>query len=200
MYISYSSCAKAKTNVFPSVLLSLVLKEKGVFGKGKASTQLYRYHLSFAPSSIFIHIQWGRISRPLKFLRFWWLMPKVEKLIGPKQKDRTTSLFFKNYFTKGEKLFKLQKPSWQLRGELLQGELLLNQRKSIWNMGEFLKSWKCLLKSYSYTIGYLQNNLKRLFQKICKNNLSGANVVQNVKLEESSHIYLEILSVGLNSK
>jgi hypothetical protein len=25
-------------------------------------------------------------------------------------------------------------------------------------------------------------------------------VVQNVKLEESNHIYLEILSVGLNSK
>jgi hypothetical protein len=53
------------------------------------------------------------------------------------------------------------------------------------------------LKSYSYTIGYLQKNLKRFLQKICKNNLSGANVVQNVKLEESNHIYLEILSIGL---
>jgi hypothetical protein len=46
----------------------------------------------------------------------------------------------------------------------------------------------------------LQKNLKRLFQKICKNKLSGANVVQNVKLEESNHIYLETLSVGSNSK
>jgi hypothetical protein len=41
-------------------------------------------------------------------------MPKREKLIGPKQKDRTTNLFFtttlffKNYFTKGEKIFQLQ--------------------------------------------------------------------------------------------
>jgi hypothetical protein len=57
-----------------------------------------------------------------------------------------------------------------------------------------------LLKSYSYAIGYLQKNLKRLLQKICKNKQSGANVVQNVKLKESNHIYLEILSVGLNSK
>jgi hypothetical protein len=51
-----------------------------------------------------------------------------------------------------------------------------------------------------YTIGYLQKNLKRLLQKICKNKQSGANVVQDVKLKESNHIYLEILSVGLNSK
>jgi hypothetical protein len=41
--------------------------------------------------------------------------------------------------------------------------------------------------------------LKTLFQKICKNKLCGANVVQNVKLEESNHVYLEILSIGLNS-
>jgi hypothetical protein len=54
-------------------------------------------------------------------------------------------------------------------------------------------------KSYSYTISYLQKNSKRLFQKICKNKLSGANVVQNVKIEESNHIYLEMFLVGLNS-
>ena len=34
---------------------------------------------------------------------------------------------------------------------------------------------------------------KTFQKKICKNNLSGANVVQNVKLEESNHTYLEIL-------
>jgi hypothetical protein len=44
------------------------------------------------------------------------------------------------------------------------------------------------------SICYLQKNLKRLFQKNCKNNLCGANVVQNVKLEESNHKYLEKLS------
>jgi hypothetical protein len=40
MHISYSSCAKAKTNVLPSVFLSIVLDRNGngVFGKGKAST------------------------------------------------------------------------------------------------------------------------------------------------------------------
>jgi hypothetical protein len=43
-------------------------------------------------------------------------MPKGEKLIGPKQKERTTTpplilKISKNYFTKGKKLFQLQKPS-----------------------------------------------------------------------------------------
>lgn len=38
-------------------------------------------------------------------------MPKGEKLIVPKQKDRTTRpSFLKNFFEKGEKLFKLQNP------------------------------------------------------------------------------------------
>jgi hypothetical protein len=32
---------------------------------------------------------------------------------------------------------------------------------------------------------------------ICKNNQSGVNVVQIVKLEESNHVYLELLSIGL---
>jgi hypothetical protein len=34
-------------------------------------------------------------------------------------------------------------------------------------------------KFYYFTLGHLQNNLKSLYQKICKNKLSGANVVQN---------------------
>jgi hypothetical protein len=40
MHISYSSCAKAKTNVLPRIFLCLVLNRKGneVVGKGKAST------------------------------------------------------------------------------------------------------------------------------------------------------------------
>jgi hypothetical protein len=33
-------------------------------------------------------------------------MPKGERLIGPKQKDRTTTLFSKTFFKKGERLFK----------------------------------------------------------------------------------------------
>jgi hypothetical protein len=70
---------------------------------------------------------------------------------------------------------------------LKQGENFQNLESAFW-------------KSYSHTFGYLQKNLKRLFQKICKNKVSGENVVQNVKIEESNHIYLKLLSVGLNSK
>jgi hypothetical protein len=39
----------------------------------------------------------------------------------------------------------------------------------------------------------LQKNLKELLQK----QASGANVVQNVKPEESNHKYVEIISIGL---
>jgi hypothetical protein len=52
---------------------------------------------------------------------------------GPKQKDRTPPPFSKlsnNFFTKGKKLFQLQKPSWQLRGELLQGSFYLAKGKA----------------------------------------------------------------------
>jgi hypothetical protein len=34
-----------------------------------------------------------RIKRPLKFLCFWRLMPKGEKVLGPKQKNRNTTIF-----------------------------------------------------------------------------------------------------------
>jgi hypothetical protein len=38
------------------------------------------------------------------------------------------------------------------------------------------------LQSYSYTFDYLQKkNFEKIFQKICKNKTSGANVVQNIK-------------------
>jgi hypothetical protein len=92
------------------------------------------------------------------------------ELIGPKQKDRTTTDFqiFKNYFTKGMKLSQLQKPSWQLRWELLQGGFYLAKVKEFEIGGEFSKSSKCFLKTYFYTIGYLQKNLKRLSKRFAK--------------------------------
>jgi hypothetical protein len=37
---------------------------------------------------------------------------------------------------------------------------------------------------------------EKSFPKNLQNNLSGANVVQNIKLEESNHVYLEILSIS----
>jgi hypothetical protein len=59
------------------------------------------------------------------------LNAKGEKLLGPKQKDRTATLFSKNCFKNGKKILKLQKPSCPLRGEFIQRELLFSQRKSI---------------------------------------------------------------------
>jgi hypothetical protein len=119
----------------------------------------------------------------------------------PKAKGPHHHPVFKNYFTKGEKLVKLQNPSWQLRGEFLQGELLFSQRKSIWNRGRIFKILKMPFEIiFLYYWLFAKDFEKAFTNDLQKNNLSGANVVQNIKLEESIHIYLEILSVGLNSK
>jgi hypothetical protein len=42
--------------------------------------------------------------------------------------------------------------------------------------GESFKLENAFKIFYSYTLGKLQMNLKRFYQKICKNKLSGANV------------------------
>jgi hypothetical protein len=55
---------------------------------------------------------------------------------------------------------------------LKQGENFQNLESAFW-------------KSYFYTFGYLQKNLKTLFRKICKNKLSGAIVVQNIKKKKA---------------
>jgi hypothetical protein len=54
-------------------------------------------HLTLQISIIFTHISFTnreKIKRALKSLCFWRLMPKGEKVLSPKQKDRTTN--FKN--------------------------------------------------------------------------------------------------------
>jgi hypothetical protein len=56
-------------------------------------------------------------------------MPKEEKLIGPKQKYHTTTLFFK----KGEKIFQLQNKTLLITKGITSsgGVFLSSQRKSI---------------------------------------------------------------------
>jgi hypothetical protein len=58
MHISYSCCAKAKTNVLPSVFLYLVLDLKGneVVGKGKASTTFSSVSYILCPTHVFTFI------------------------------------------------------------------------------------------------------------------------------------------------
>jgi hypothetical protein len=99
---------------FEVYFMCLVLDWKGnaVFGKGKASTQLCRYHLYFAlthqpPIGMIFHsyslFQRGRKFKGSQVLRFWRLMPKGEKVLSLKQKDRTTILKFSK--TKGQNYF-----------------------------------------------------------------------------------------------
>jgi hypothetical protein len=117
MHISYSSCAKAKTNVFSSIFLYLVVDRKGngVFGKDKgfhsnSNRIIYPLSLLLQLSMVrtFIHICFTicekllgpngeKILKGSQVLRFWQLMPKGERILSPKQKDRTTTTLKKLY-------------------------------------------------------------------------------------------------------
>jgi hypothetical protein len=89
MHISYSSCAKAKTNVLPSVFLYLVLDltGNGVVGKGKASTTFLSVSYTLCPTHVFT----------LEFFSFLALNTKGGEINRSKQKDRTTTMFSKNF-------------------------------------------------------------------------------------------------------
>jgi hypothetical protein len=110
MHISYSSCAKATTNVLSSVFLYLVIdwKGNGVFWQrqgfhSKSNGIIYPLSLLLQLSIVwpFTRIHFTICEKVLgpkgrevhegsQVLRFWRLMPKGEKILSPKQKDRTT--------------------------------------------------------------------------------------------------------------
>jgi hypothetical protein len=87
----------------------------------------------------------------------------------------------------------LLKPSWKLRGEFHSGGVLLSQRKSIWISN--LENASRNLIHIPLTI--CKNILKRLSKIICKNKISGANVVQNIKRKKANHAYLVKVKIGL---
>jgi hypothetical protein len=54
------------------------------------------------------------------FFVFWRLMPKGERLIGPKQKDRTTT-HFQKLFHKGEDIISITKTLLTAKGRTSSG-------------------------------------------------------------------------------
>jgi hypothetical protein len=94
MHISYSSCAKAKTNVLPRVSLYLVLnwKGNGVVGKGKAFAPYSS--VSFALLMYLLHIF---LDKDPSISLFLVLNAKGGEINRPKQKDCTTTLFSENF-------------------------------------------------------------------------------------------------------
>jgi hypothetical protein len=97
MHIFYSSCAKAKTNMLPSVFLYLFLdlKGNGVVGKGKASTTSSSVSYTLCPTHVFTFISF--LLKASRFLCFWRLIPKGEKLIGQSKRTATTPYFLKTF-------------------------------------------------------------------------------------------------------
>jgi hypothetical protein len=101
MHISYSSCAKAKTNVFSSIYLWLVLDWKGnrVFGKDKASTPTLTVSFTLCRYSINSQLIWPFTHI---YLIIW------EKILGPKggenAKGLSSSLFLAIHAKGGESI------------------------------------------------------------------------------------------------
>jgi hypothetical protein len=108
--------------------------------------------------------------------------------ISPKQKDRTTTNFKK--FLKAVFQLVLDKffnwyltfdiisnwydlfQNWHLKTLLntkrrisLRGSFVLVKGNAFEKGGENFKSWKCFLKTYSYTFDYLQKDFEKIFQK-----------------------------------
>jgi hypothetical protein len=67
-------------------------------------------------------------------------------------------------------------------------------------MGIIFKILKMLFETIFLYHWLFAKEFEKTFPKDCKNKLSGANVAQNVKLEENNHLYSEVLSIHLNSK
>jgi hypothetical protein len=108
-----------------------------VFRKGKASTTTLSVSFIICPTHELSSVSFykgGDNNRPIRFLHFCRLMPKGEKLIGPMQKDRTTTttLFSKNFFKKeGENIQTIKTLSTAKGRTPSGGDFLFNQRKSI---------------------------------------------------------------------
>jgi hypothetical protein len=100
-------------------------------------------------------------------------MPKGEKVLDPKQKDHTTIFKIQNfnwynfigYLLQKWKPFQSQKPSWQLRGELFQGELLFSQRKKHLKQGENFKILKMLLEIIFLYLSLFAKEFEKTFPK-----------------------------------
>jgi hypothetical protein len=71
-------------------------KGNGVIGKGKASTTTLSVLYILCPTHVFTFISFSFIS--LSISLFLALNAKGGEINRPKQKDRTTTLFSKNFF------------------------------------------------------------------------------------------------------
>jgi hypothetical protein len=115
-------------------------------------------------------------------------MPKGEKVLGPKQKDHTTtfskfkiSFGFKNSIGIISSCIFSKNPLDKLRGEFPKGELLFSQRKKHLKQGEEFQILKMLLEIIFLYLWLFAKEFEKTFPKDLQKQASGVNVVQNVK-------------------
>jgi hypothetical protein len=123
-------------------------------------------------------------------------MPKGEKILSPKQKDRTTTIsknfemkdligihkcLFFNLYSRQFQISIYFKTLLKAKGRIsFRGSFCLVKGKAFETGEKFQILKKCLSQSYSYIFDYLQKYYEKSL-KICKNKTCGAKAVQNVK-------------------
>jgi hypothetical protein len=187
MHISYSSCAKAKTNVLPWVSQWLVLdwKGNGVFGKGKAFTTTLSVSFILCPNhqlSLISFYKGGEMIWPLKFLRFWRLMPKGERLIDPKQKDRTTNQILKNVFKRGRNYSNYKNPQRRTSSRWA----FISPKEKHLKYGEDFQKLENAFWNHILIPLANSKRISKVFSKDLQKLAEGANVVWNVKSIKSN--------------
>jgi hypothetical protein len=85
------------------------------------------------------------------------------------------------------------KTIYDIEEDLFRGSFYLAKGKAFEKGGIFQTKW-CKCGPQFYTFGHEQMNLKRFYQMIYKNKLSGVIVVQNFNYFKNIHMYLELLS------
>jgi hypothetical protein len=135
--------------------------------KARLPLLLCRYHLSFALLLNFHSYPFRKGEKRLGLSSFFVLAlnAKGGEINKPKAKGPHHQPIFKKHFQKRGEIIQITKPSWRLRGELLQGELLFSQRKSIWNTGRNFKILEMLLEIIFLYLWLFAKEFEKTFPK-----------------------------------
>jgi hypothetical protein len=93
------------------------------------------------------------------------LNAKGDKLIGQSKRTAPPPCFLKKKLPSKLELLNLQKPSWQLRGELFQGALLFSQKKRIWKRWRIFQNLKMPLEIIFLYHWLIAKEFKKTFPK-----------------------------------
>jgi hypothetical protein len=116
---------------------------------------------------------------------------KGVELIGPKKRTAPLPPYLKKLFQKGGEIIQITKTLLTAKGRTFSEGAFIEPKEKHLKRGRIFKILKMLLEIIFLYHWLIAKVFEKTFPKDLQKQASGANVVQNVKLEESNHIYLE---------